>query len=98
MSNTRALTRSIMVDLKHGNVCSILGVCMQQRPWLAVLEYVQYGDLREVRRTSDSSSSVGVSVNPHTFPKIPRNPYILLVALFCATVSCIPPLHTPCCE
>ena len=37
-----------MVDLKHANVCSILGVCMQQRPWLAVLEYVQYGDLREV--------------------------------------------------
>lgn len=94
MSNTRAMTRSIMVDLKHGNVCSILGVCMQQRPWLAVLEYVQYGDLREVRRTSDSSSTVDVSVNPHTFPKIPRNPYILLVcALFCATVSCIPPLH-----
>jgi hypothetical protein len=41
---------SIMVDLQHPNVCAILGVAMQQRPWLAVLEYVQYGDLREVLR------------------------------------------------
>lgn len=41
---------SIMCDLKHPNVCSILGVSIQQRPWLAVLEYVQYGDLREVLR------------------------------------------------
>lgn len=39
---------SIMADLDHPNVCCLVGVCMQQRPWLAVLEFMQYGDLREV--------------------------------------------------
>lgn len=39
---------AIMAELQHANTCRLLGVCIQQRPWLCVLEFVQYGDLREV--------------------------------------------------
>mmetsp|Transcript_15213 Transcript_15213/g.45225 ORF Transcript_15213/g.45225 Transcript_15213/m.45225 type:complete len:1191 (-) Transcript_15213:908-4480(-) len=47
---------SIMVDLSHQNICSIIGVSILQRPWLAVLEYVTYGDLRDVLRTLKEKS------------------------------------------
>lgn len=37
-----------MINLQHENLCSMLGVAVQQRPWLCVLEYLKYGDLKNV--------------------------------------------------
>ena len=39
---------AIMAELAHPNLCSMLGVSIQHRPWLVVLEFIQYGDLREI--------------------------------------------------
>lgn len=44
-------TREAITLLKvgdHDNVVQIIGVCVQQAPWLVVLEFVQFGDLRAV--------------------------------------------------
>jgi hypothetical protein len=38
----------VMLNLRHDNLVALLGVAMQQRPWLIVLEFLQYGDLRGV--------------------------------------------------
>eukprot|EP00912_Choanoflagellata_sp_UC4_P001432 UC4_evm4s893 len=39
----------VMIDLgEHINMVNIVGVAVQQRPWLCVLEFVQYGDLKEM--------------------------------------------------
>ena len=32
----------------NANIVSLLGAVVEQRPWLVVLEFVQYGDLREI--------------------------------------------------
>ena len=32
----------------NDNIVSLLGTVLEQRPWLVVLEFVQYGDLREI--------------------------------------------------
>lgn len=45
---------AIMAELDHDNMCKLIGVCIQQRPWLVVLEFVQYGDLREILRALKS--------------------------------------------
>lgn len=37
-----------MVKLTHPNLVQIVGVAVQQRPWLTVLEYIKYGDLLAV--------------------------------------------------
>ncbi len=37
-----------MLRLEHPNLVSIVGVAVQQAPWLVVLEFMQYGDLRSV--------------------------------------------------
>ena len=37
-----------MVKLTHPNLVQIIGVAVQQRPWLTVLEYIKYGDLLAV--------------------------------------------------
>ncbi|EDQ85658.1 uncharacterized protein MONBRDRAFT_29090 [Monosiga brevicollis MX1] len=39
---------TVMLELEHENLVQLIGVSMQQRPWLMVLEYLQYGDLRNV--------------------------------------------------
>ncbi|EGD74912.1 TK/HMTK protein kinase [Salpingoeca rosetta] len=39
---------TIMLDLEHDNLVTLIGVAMQQRPWLMVLEFLEYGDLRNV--------------------------------------------------
>jgi len=39
---------AIMAEIAHPNLCSLLGVSIQHRPWLVVLEFIQYGDLREI--------------------------------------------------
>lgn len=46
----RTFTREALVhlDFKHDNIVKCLGVCMTQQPFLVVLEYCMYGDLRKV--------------------------------------------------
>ena len=41
----------VMLKLQHENLVNILGVAMQQRPWLCVIEFMEYGDLRDVVQT-----------------------------------------------
>eukprot|EP00051_Salpingoeca_urceolata_P006614 m.87444 g.87444 ORF g.87444 m.87444 type:complete len:684 (-) comp14909_c0_seq2:142-2193(-) len=43
----------LMVGLEHPNLVNLVGVCATQRPWLAVLELVQYGDLLDVIKACD---------------------------------------------
>ena len=38
----------VMLQLDHPALCSMVGVCVQQAPWLMVLEFLEYGDLRTV--------------------------------------------------
>ena len=40
-----------MLMLQHRNLVELVGVAVQQRPWLMVVEYMRYGDLRTVLRT-----------------------------------------------
>lgn len=42
----------VMVKLKHANLVRLVGVAVQQRPWLTVLEYVKYGDMLAVVKTA----------------------------------------------
>ena len=39
-----------MLALEHENVVNLLGVAIQERPWLLVLEYCEHGDLRRLLR------------------------------------------------
>merc|ERR1712216_806311 len=41
----------VMLNFDHDNVTRIIGVCVQQAPWLTVLEFMPYGDLKEVFRS-----------------------------------------------
>ncbi len=41
----------VMLLLQHRNLVELVGVAVQQRPWLMVVEYMRYGDLRSVLRT-----------------------------------------------
>eukprot|EP00051_Salpingoeca_urceolata_P027509 m.481762 g.481762 ORF g.481762 m.481762 type:complete len:903 (-) comp22323_c0_seq1:103-2811(-) len=38
----------VMLRLGHRNLVSLIGVAVQQRPWLMVLEFLQYGDLKHI--------------------------------------------------
>lgn len=38
----------VMRRLIHENLCKMVGVALQQRPWLCVIEFVKYGDLCDV--------------------------------------------------
>jgi serine/threonine protein kinase len=38
----------VHLDFKHENIVKCLGVCMAQQPFLVVLEYCMYGDLKKV--------------------------------------------------
>lgn len=40
-----------MVSFEHINLVRMLGVAVQQRPWLCVIEYMLYGDMRDVLQT-----------------------------------------------
>jgi serine/threonine protein kinase len=42
---------AIQLKLKHKHIVEVIGVCMKQRPFLCVLEYVMYGDLKKVLTT-----------------------------------------------
>ena len=37
----------------HENLVNMVGVAVQQAPWLCVLEYMEYGDLRSVLKAAD---------------------------------------------
>lgn len=41
----------VMLGLQHTNLVQLVGVAVQQRPWLMVVEYMRYGDLRTVLKT-----------------------------------------------
>eukprot|EP00041_Stephanoeca_diplocostata_P034989 m.1216027 g.1216027 ORF g.1216027 m.1216027 type:complete len:378 (-) comp24613_c0_seq4:159-1292(-) len=41
----------VMVALKHPNLVELIGVAVQQRPWLTALEFLQYGDMLKVMTT-----------------------------------------------
>eukprot|EP00045_Choanoeca_perplexa_P015831 m.205084 g.205084 ORF g.205084 m.205084 type:complete len:1184 (+) comp17092_c1_seq4:142-3693(+) len=38
----------VMLELGHEHLVTIIGVALQQKPWLCVLEFMNYGDLRSV--------------------------------------------------
>eukprot|EP00039_Didymoeca_costata_P009170 m.121280 g.121280 ORF g.121280 m.121280 type:complete len:729 (+) comp14386_c0_seq4:334-2520(+) len=42
------LEAEVMKRLKHENLVNLIGVALQQRPWLCVIEFIKYGDLRDV--------------------------------------------------
>ncbi|EDQ85659.1 uncharacterized protein MONBRDRAFT_11724 [Monosiga brevicollis MX1] len=46
----------VMLALRHNCLVQLLGVSMQQRPWLCVIEFMKYGDLREVLKTCKEKS------------------------------------------
>ena len=41
----------VMLGFDHDNVVRIIGVAVQQSPWLQVQEFMCYGDLQCVRHT-----------------------------------------------
>lgn len=42
-----------MTLLQHPNIVKIIGAAMVYRPWLVVLEMMQYGDLKKVMLVSE---------------------------------------------
>jgi serine/threonine protein kinase len=45
----------------HENLVRMVGVAVQQAPWLCVLEYMDYGDLRSVLKAADDK---GLKLDP----------------------------------
>eukprot|EP00050_Salpingoeca_kvevrii_P002004 m.184855 g.184855 ORF g.184855 m.184855 type:complete len:1036 (-) comp10512_c0_seq3:176-3283(-) len=45
-----------MSKLNHPNLVTFVGVVLQKKPWLAVLEYMDYGDLRTVLQACTNKS------------------------------------------
>lgn len=41
----------VMLELKSEGLVQLLGVAVQQRPWLCVIEFMKYGDLKDVLQT-----------------------------------------------
>lgn len=54
IAKTFASEALLHVGLKHQNIVNVVGVCMVQQPYLFVLEYCMYGDLRKVLKTFKS--------------------------------------------
>ena len=48
----------IMLALSHRNLEALIGVSMQQKPWLMVVEYMKYGDLLTVLRTLNEKDTL----------------------------------------
>lgn len=40
----------VMMAFDHENVIKLVGVCVSQRPWIAVIEFMQYNDVRKFLR------------------------------------------------
>eukprot|EP00050_Salpingoeca_kvevrii_P007735 m.298238 g.298238 ORF g.298238 m.298238 type:complete len:1104 (-) comp13814_c0_seq1:278-3589(-) len=51
----------IMLKIKHRNLVNLIGVAVQQRPWLMVLEFLQYGDLQNVLK---GCKAKGITLTP----------------------------------
>eukprot|EP00047_Mylnosiga_fluctuans_P003703 m.230445 g.230445 ORF g.230445 m.230445 type:complete len:781 (-) comp12066_c0_seq1:232-2574(-) len=41
----------VTLELQHPNVVRLIGVAIQQKPWLVVLEYMHFGDLRSALKS-----------------------------------------------
>lgn len=41
----------ITLELQHPNIVRLIGVAIQQKPWLVVLEYMHFGDLRSALKS-----------------------------------------------
>eukprot|EP00730_Choanoeca_flexa_P000023 TRINITY_DN10008_c0_g1_i1.p1 TRINITY_DN10008_c0_g1~~TRINITY_DN10008_c0_g1_i1.p1 ORF type:complete len:1147 (+),score=361.22 TRINITY_DN10008_c0_g1_i1:385-3441(+) len=41
----------VMAELRHPNLVNIVGVAVERKPWLCVLEFMQYGDVCQVLQT-----------------------------------------------
>jgi len=50
----------LQLQLSHKNIVKVTGVCMQQKPYLCILEFEPYGDLNKVLSTCDDK---GIVVN-----------------------------------
>ena len=48
----------VMLKLDHPGLCEMIGVCVQQAPWLMVLEFLEYGDMRTVVKACQSKGLV----------------------------------------
>eukprot|EP00730_Choanoeca_flexa_P002806 TRINITY_DN11181_c0_g1_i4.p1 TRINITY_DN11181_c0_g1~~TRINITY_DN11181_c0_g1_i4.p1 ORF type:complete len:758 (+),score=224.97 TRINITY_DN11181_c0_g1_i4:94-2367(+) len=46
----------VMAQLSHPNILNLVGVCFEHRPWLCVLEIMNYGDMRKVLQTCHSKN------------------------------------------
>lgn len=44
----------VMVELDHPHLVKMVGVSLRATPWLVVLEYLKYGDLKTVLMVSQS--------------------------------------------
>jgi hypothetical protein len=71
-----------MLDLVSEGLVKLLGVAVQQRPWLCVIEFMKYGDLRDVLQTCKEVSPHNSRSMCHTSGR----------SLFVCVESC-PPLH-----
>lgn len=45
-----------MLALVHPKLVALVGVCLQQRPWLCVVEFLRFGDLAAVLRACVASA------------------------------------------
>jgi serine/threonine protein kinase len=64
-----------MFDFDHPNVTCIMGVAVQQPPWLTVLEFMEHGDLREVVISAARCASFDRSIHsrmPFSFTPLLR--------------------------
>ena len=53
---------TLHLELKHKHIANLVGVCMMQKPYLVVLEYVMYGDLKKVLNTLQDKEII---LRPH---------------------------------
>lgn len=55
----------VMRKLVHPSLVQLIGVAVQQRPWLCVIEYVQYGDLADVLQSCKEKGFVLTYLEQH---------------------------------
>lgn len=73
-----SLSIAPMCSLTLQNLLTLKGVAVQQRPWLAILPFMQYGSLRDVLRVMPRCSfalTVALCIGP-TSPLCPTSPLV----------------------
>ena len=66
-----------MACLKNANIVGLLGVCCQEEPLYAVLEYMKHGDLRQfLQARVAAESSLGRTLTTPSHRKSLRCSYI----------------------